>query len=148
MAVGAWTFYDRFKEFMADGSVDLDTTPFRITLHTSASNAATTSLSTYASLTSEVTEANGYSSSGKNLSSITWTLASTATARWDSADPFWSASGGNIANIKFAVIWASGATAGARKLVCRSTLSTAQFTLTSANRLTIQMAADGIFELA
>ncbi len=72
MAAGAWTFYNIAKKKLMDGSIDLDTNTFRMSLYTSASNAATLTLSTRPSVTGEVTEANGYSSSGKPLASVTW----------------------------------------------------------------------------
>lgn len=148
MAASAWTFYNEFKKYMADGTLDLDSNIFRISLFTSASNAATATLSVISSITSEVSEVNGYSSSGKTLSATTWAQgASAGEMRFDSTAAFWSANGGNIANIKFAVIWRSGASALARKLVAYSQLSTAQFTLTAGNRLTITPSANGIFEL-
>ena len=148
MAAGAWAFYNEFKKYMADGTLDLDGNIFRCSLFTSASNAATATLSVIGSVTTEVTEANGYSSSGKTLSATTWaTGASAAEMRFDSTAVFWSANAGNIANVKFAVVWISGASAGGRKLVCRSQLSTAQFTVTTGNRLTITPSANGIFEL-
>ena len=148
MAVGAWTFYNEFKKYMADGSIDLDTSLFRVSLYTSASDVATVTQSVISELSGEVTEANGYSSSGKRLSARAWAAgASAGEMRFDSTAVFWSANGGNIANIKFAVIWVSGASAGARKLVCYSQLSTSQFTLTSGNRITITPSANGIFEL-
>ena len=148
MAVGAWTFYNEFKKYMADGTLDLDGTTFRISMFTSASNAATATLSVVGSLTNELTEANGYSSSGKQLSAVTWAAgASASEMRFDSTAKIWTATGGTISNIKFAVIWAAGASAGARKLVCYSQLSTAQFNVTSGNTITITPSANGIFEL-
>lgn len=146
MAAGAWTFYNIAKKKLMDGSFDLDTNTFRMSLYTSASNAATLTLSTRTSVTNEVTEANGYSSSGKPLASVTWAVGASATEyRWNAAAIVWTAAGGSIANIKFAVIWQSSGVAD--KLLCFSQLSTAQFTVTSGNTLTITPSANGIFEL-
>lgn len=146
MAAGAWSFYNIAKKKLMDGSIDLDTNTFRMSLYTSASNAATLTLSTRTSVTNEVTEANGYSSSGKPLASVTWaTGASASEYRWNAAAIVWTAGGGSIANVKFAVIWQSSGVAD--KLVCFSQLSTAQFTVTSGNTLTITPSANGIFEL-
>jgi hypothetical protein len=146
MAAGAWTFYNIAKKKLMDGSMDLDTNTFRMSLYTSASNAATLTLSTRTSVTNEVTEAFGYSSSGKPLASVTWaTGASASEYRWTCAAIVWTAAGGSIASVKFAVIWQSSGVAD--KLVCFSQLSTAQFTVTSGNTLTITPSANGIFEL-
>lgn len=148
MAAGAWTFYNEAKKYLMSGDIDLNSSSFRMTLHTSASNAATNTLSVYGSVTNEVTEATGYSSSGKALTGVTWTAgASASEMRFNSSALVWTATGGNISNIKFAVIWITGASAGARKLLCRSALSTSQFTLTTGNTLTITPSANGIFEL-
>lgn len=146
MAVGAWTFYNEFKKYIATASVNMSG-QFRISLYTSASNAATATLSVISEVNNEVTEANGYSSSGEALVETWGTGASAGEFRFDATAVIWTASGGNIANIKYAVIWASGASAGARKLVCYSQLSTAQFTVTTGNTLTITPSALGIFEL-
>ncbi len=147
MAAGAWTFYNIAKKKLMDGTFDLDTNTFRMQLHTSASNAATLTLSTKASVTNEVTSANGYSSSGKALASITWaTGASASEYRWNAAAIVWTAAGGSISNVKFAVIIGNSGTA-ADKLLCYSQLSTAQFTITTGNTLTITPSANGIFEL-
>jgi hypothetical protein len=117
-------------------------------LYTSASNAATATLSRHSEVTNEVTEGNGYSSSGKALTGVTWTAgASASEMRLDCTALIWTATGGNIANIKYAVIFIEGASANARKLLCYSTLSTSQFTVTTGNTLTITPSANGIFEL-
>src|SRR5438105_1473642 len=138
MAAGAWTFYNKARKNLGAGSIPLLTATFQMTLHTSASNAATVTLSVYGSITSEVSEANGYSSSGKSLAGVTWTAgASAKQERFNANANFWSANAGNIANIKFAVLWITRASAGARKLLCFSQLSTAQFTISSGNRLTV-----------
>ena len=59
----------------------------------------------------------------------------------------WKASGGTIANIKFAVLYLSGPSATAKKLICYSQLSTAAFSLTNQNTLTVTPAATGVFNL-
>lgn len=146
MAVGAWTFYNEFKKYLGKADIDLDLN-FRIQLHTSASNAATATLSVIGSVSSEVTSGNGYSSSGKALTKTWATGASASEFRFDATAVIWTATGGAINNVKFAVIWASGASALARKLVCYSQLSTAQFNVTTGNTLTLTPSANGIFEL-
>lgn len=149
MSAGAWSVYNLAKKKIGNATLSLASTVFRMTLHTSASNANTATLGTFASLTSEVTEANGYSSSGKALTGEVWTVgASAGQYKFDCDDPFWSANAGTIPNIKFAVIWLSGASAGARHLLCRSQLSSSQFTISAGNRLTIQMNASGVLTLS
>ena len=149
MAVGAWTFYNKFKNNLGAAAVNLSTGNFSLGLYTSASNAATATLSIISSVTGEIVDGNGYSTSGKPLASKTWAAgASAGQYRFNAAATVWTGTGGTIAAIKYAVIWASGATAVNRKLVCYSQLSTAQFSLTINNTLTITPAATGIFNLA
>jgi hypothetical protein len=149
MAAGAWTVYNLGKKKIGNTSINLAGTVFRMSLHTSASNANTATLGVYNSVTSEVTEANGYSSSGKAMTGEVWTVgASAGSYKFDADDIFWSANAGTIPNIKFAVIWLSAAASASRHLLCRSQLSTSQFTISSGNRLTIAMNASGILTLA
>lgn len=147
MAAGAWTVYNEAKKYLGNLTLSLATAK-RLTLHTSASNANTATLSIYSELTNEVTSGNGYSSSGKSLANIAWTVgASAGQYKFDADDVVFTATGGSIANIKFAVISnVSGGASG--KLVCRSQLTSAQFTLASGNTLTIQHASAGILTLA
>lgn len=148
MSAQAFKIYNKSKKQLGAGALKL-TGNFRISLYTSASNAATLTLGTRTSVTTEVTEANGYSSSGKPLSSTTWTVGASAKqyAFAAGSNPFWSANGGSIANIKFAVIWASGASATVQFLLCFASLTSSQFSLAAGNRLTLAMPAGGILTL-
>ena len=149
MAAGAWKVFDSAKDYLGRAGFNFSSGIFRVTLHTSALTISTGAFSVYSPITSEVTEANGYSSSGKTLSATTWNAgASAGVQRFDATAVFWSANGGNIANIKFAVIWLSAAATANRLALCYSTLSTSQFTISSGNRLTITPAANGVFELS
>lgn len=129
--------------------MSLASTAFRLTIHTSASNANTATLGVYNSVTNEVAEGNGYSSSGKALANETWTVgASAGQYRLDSDDVIFTATGGTIPNIKFAVIWLSAAASANRHLLCRSQLTSSQFTLASGNTLSIVMNSAGILTLS
>ena len=150
MAASAWAFYNQFKMFLADGTIDLDNDTFRLGLYTSASNAATATLSTRGQITNEVANGNGYTTGGKTLSAVTWaTGASAGEMRFDCTAKIFSASGGSIANVRYAVVYdeSTGASAGNRKICFYSALSTAQFTVTDGNTLTITPSANGLFEL-
>jgi hypothetical protein len=146
MAASAWEVYNEAKKYIGSATLNL-TTAKRITLHTSASNASTLTLSIYSELTNEVSETTDYSSSGVSMASIAWTVGVSAKQyKFDADDVVWTASAGNIANIKFAVISnVSGGASG--KLLCKSKLTTAQFTLSTGNTLTLQMNASGILTL-
>ena len=72
MAATAWVFYNEFKHYLGNGTIDLSGDIFRIQLHTSASNAETVTLSTLASVNNECANANGYVTGGVTLSATTW----------------------------------------------------------------------------
>lgn len=147
MAASNFSIYNEAKKYLMSGDIDLNTDSFRMSLFTSASNATTATLSTYGSVTNEVTEANGYSSSGKALT-VTWTVGASASEyRFSFSNVVWTGTGGTIPNIRYAVVWKTGASAGARKLLAQAALTTAQFTLGSGNTLTIAASANGMFEL-
>ena len=147
MAATAWSFYNSFREYIGNGQFDLDGTSvgFYMALHTSAAsaNVNTNTLSTQASLANEVAAANGYSTGGASVTSRTWASVATDKYRFDSTAVVWTATGGDISNVKYAVIYQSGG-----KLVCFSKLTTSQFTLAEDNTLTVTPSASGIFELA
>lgn len=146
MVASAWTVYDTALEYLMDGSFDLDTDTFTMALFTSASNAATTTLSILSEVTNQVANGNGYTTGGQNLSAVTWAAgASARQLRLDATANVWSASGGNIANVRYAVIYDN--THASDALLCQAALSTAQFTITDGNTLTVTPSATGIFNL-
>jgi hypothetical protein len=148
MAAQAFKIYNLTKKKIGNGSINLGSGNFRVGLYQSASNAATLTLGVLGSLTNEVAEANGYSSSGKALASKVWTVGASAKSyKFDGDDLVWTGTGGTIPNIKFAVVWASGASAGARHLLAFASLTSSQFTLSQNNTLTLQFNSLGIFTM-
>lgn len=147
MAASAWTLYDKAKKKLCNGTMTLPGA-YRIVLVGSASNYATSALSLLGSLTDQVTEGNGYSSSGKGLSGESWgSGASTGQMKFDVTDPVWTATGGAINSIRAAVIVRSSDSAGGMHLLCYAALTTGAFNLGTGNTLTIQMNAAGVFTL-
>lgn len=148
MAAQAWTVYGTAKLKLGAGTFDLPGT-MRIGLYKSSSNFATFStLSTESVVTNEVDTGNGYTASGKPLVNGSWvTGASSLQIKFDADDIVWTATGGNIDSIKAAVIFNGTATAANRHLLCAASLTSAEFTLSSGNTLTIQMNASGILTL-
>ena len=147
MAATAWAFYNSFREKLGEGDFDLSGTSvnFTMSLHTSAASANATNpvMSTYASIANEVPNGNGYTTGGKSVSGRTWAAGAAAGVfRFDSTAVVWTATGGDVDSVKFAIIYQSGG-----KLVCYSKLSTSQFNLTQDNTLTVTPSANGIFEL-
>lgn len=148
MAAQAFKIYNLAKKRIGSAAINLATGNFRVGLYTSASNAATLTLGTLQSLTNEVTEANGYSSSGKALANRVWTVGASAKSyKFDGDDLVWTGTGGTIPNIKFAVVWASGASAGSRYLLAVASLTSSQFTLAQNNTLTLQFNSLGVFTM-
>lgn len=143
MPATAWSLYNEAKKYIGNGTIQLGTTALKLKLCTSASNASTFTLSTFASVNNEIAAAGGYVAGGRSLAGLVWTVGASAKQyKFDSDDLVFTASGSTLANIKFAVI---GVSAG--KALCWSRLSTSQFSVTSPNTLTIQMNSAGIFTL-
>ena len=143
MAASAFTFYNEAKKYIGNGTIVLGTSAFKLKLTTSASNASTFTLSTFASITSEIGTSGGYVANGKALTTMVWTVGASAKQyKFDADDLIWTATGGPLTNVKFGVIGLSGG-----KALCWSKLSTAQFTVTTGNTLTIAFNSAGIFTL-
>ena len=142
MAADAWTFHDRFKEYMGDNTIDMDNDTFVMRLYTSASNITTTSVGDATTATNEVANANGYTTGGVTLTSVTWTRSG-ATVTFDSDDAQWTASGGSITT-RFAAIIDTTTTPD--EVICSTTLDNtpADVTATDGNTLTVQINASGI----
>ena len=143
MAASAFLFYNEAKKYIGNGTIVLGTAVLKMKLTTSASNASTFTLSTFASVTGEIGTSGGYVANGKALASMAWTVGASAKQyKFDADDLIWTATGGPLTNVKFGVI---GVSAG--KALCWSKLSTSQFTVTTGNTLTIAFNAAGIFTL-
>lgn len=146
MTANAWVFYDSFGERLGDGGHDLDADSFKMALMLSTSNAATVTLDQYSELTNEHANANGYTTAGEVLDSVTWVEAA-GTITFDCDAEVWTASGGSIV-CRFAVIYND--THVNDLLVCYSLLDNApaDVTATDGNTLTITPHASGIFTLS
>jgi hypothetical protein len=144
MAATAWKLYAKAKEYLGDGTIQLGTNAFKMALFASG-NASTIGLSTYASVSAEIGTSGGYASGGKFLvpSAGTWTLSgSTVTFSYSTIGLTFTASGGPLTDVKYAVIYQSGG-----KLLCWSRLSSVAFTVVSPNTLTVLPSGTGVFTL-
>jgi hypothetical protein len=142
MAAGAWTFTDGARTRMLNGTFDFDTDTFKVALFLSTSNIGAGS-TTYAGVTNEHANANGYTTGGISLGALT--LAGTTTVTVDDpSDMVWTASGGSIV-ARFGVLYEN-----AGDVVCYFLLDStpADVTATTGNTLTIALHASGIFTLA
>lgn len=147
MAASAWQLYNFAKRYLGNGTIQLGVNNFKMALFTSASNTSTFTLSTFASLTSEISATGGYVSGGKALVPGTgqWTVGASAKQMkftYSTVGLTFTASGSALNNIRYAVIYQSGG-----KLLCFCQLSSAQFTVASPNTLTVLPAATGVFTL-
>jgi hypothetical protein len=142
MAAGAWTFTNGGRTKLLDGTFDLDTDTFLMALFLSTSNIGASS-TTYAGVTNEHSNANGYTTGGVSMGALT--LAGTTTVTVDDpADVVWTASGGSI-TARFAVIYESG---GNVLCYCLLDSTPADVTATTSNTLTVALHSLGIFTLA
>jgi hypothetical protein len=147
MAATAWQLYNNGKRYIGNGTIQLGVNNFKMALFRSASNASTFTLSTFASLTNEISATGGYVSGGKALVPATgqWTTGASAKQMkftYSTIGVTFTASGAPLTNIKYAVIYNS-----AGKLLCFCQLSSSQFTVSSPNTLTVLPAATGVFTL-
>ena len=147
MAASAWQLYNDGKRYIGNGTIQLGVNNFKMALFRSASNVSTFTLSTFASLTNEISATGGYVSGGKALVPATgqWTVGASAKQMkftYSTVGLTFTASGASLTNVKYAVIYNS-----AGKLLCFCQLSSAQFTVTSPNTLTVLPAATGVFTL-
>lgn len=150
MAATAWTFYNEAKKKLgqATGGIRLDSGIFKMSLHTSASDASTATQSILSEVSGEIAVAGGYAAGGRTIAGVAWTVAGDpSSVKWDATDLVFTASGANLSNVKFAVIHYSVGSVTSGPLLCWSRLSTSQFSVTSGNTLTIQFATAGIFTL-
>jgi hypothetical protein len=123
---------------MLNGTVPIASGTFKEALFLSTSNLGTAS-TTYAGVTNEHANANGYTTGGI---SVDLTLAGTTTVTADIAtDPVWTASGGSIV-ARFAAIYEVGA-----DILCYCLLDStpADVTATTGNTLTVAANASGVF---
>lgn len=155
MAAGTWKIYAKAKKLIGSGSITLGAGVFKMQLHRASASAAILVLSTRstnASIPGEISATGGYVAGGRNLPPATakWTVGASAKQfkfTYTTAGLVFTANGGALTNIKYALIRNSTG-AGAGKVLCFCTLSTAAFTITTGNTLTISPAATGVFTMA
>jgi hypothetical protein len=155
MAAGPWKIYAKAKKYIGNGTITLGAGVFKMQLHRASASAAILVLSTRstnASIPGEISATGGYAANGRNLVPATaqWTVGASAKQykfTYTTAGLVFTASGAALNNIKYALIRNSTG-AGAGKVLCFCTLSTAAFTVASGNTLTIAPATTGVFTLA
>jgi hypothetical protein len=135
MAAGPWTLPNSARTDLLNGTFDLDTDTFKVALFLSTSNIGTGS-TTYAGVTNEHANANGYTTGGITVSPLVLSGTTSVTVDF-TTDPVWTASGGSIV-ARFAVLYESG---GRVLAYCLLDSTPANVTATDGNTLTINSGA-------
>ena len=149
MAAGGFKTYDKAVLNKNNGVLDLSsTTNWKMALFLSTSNADTlTSIEKYGDITNEHANANGYTTGGIALTTVSLTRSgNVVTFTCDS--PVWTASGGSIV-ARSGVIYKDATVGGIVKpALCTFLLDStpADVTATSGNTLTITIPGTGIFQ--
>lgn len=146
MAAGKWKLYEAAKEFLADGTIDLDTHTFKMALYLSTSNANTLTHDELADITNQHANANGYTTGGVTLTGVTWTRSG-GTVTFDADNAVWTAAGGPI-TARFAVIFDDTATGDVPLCVSLLDTTPADVSATDGNTFTVAIHASGIFTLS
>jgi hypothetical protein len=137
MAATKWLFFNNAKIKLLNGTFDLDTLQMRMGLF---KNSASLSVSMFnASILAQLS--NTVNSAGyKGQATLTPVVEvqSTSSALFSIGSIVYTATGGDITSIQYAVIYESS---GTFNLLCFCRLSTAAFNVTSGNKLTISNAA-------
>jgi hypothetical protein len=132
--------YDSFKEYMADGTVDMDGDTFKIALLDGTHTPATTHTQFSNISGDELPDGNGYAVGGQTLSNVTWSRSG-GTVTFDAEDPVWSSATFDSA---YAVIYDD--TTANDVLVCLIDFGGTKSV--SNGTFTVHFHADGIFTLA
>ena len=144
MAAGNWLLYDNAKEYIGDGTVDLDNDTFYMALCTNENaGIQVLTLDQYSDITTELAAANGYASYGSQIQDVVWQQVSAGTSTFSCSRTTWTASGGDI-GARYAVIYSLS---GASKLICSAVLDTSVVTATDGNTFTVIPHGSGIFAL-
>lgn len=154
MAADNWVMYNKSKEHIGDGTIDLDAGDayFSVVLLTS-SYTPDAAHDTYSDISgSEVANGNGYTTGGDICSSTTWNESS-GTVTFDAADPSWDASGGSITARYAALVHiaaGSGVPQAGDKLIAYSLLDNtpADVSADDGGSLTLTLTSSGFFQAA
>lgn len=156
MAAQAWKLYASAKKKIGNGTIDLGSGIFKMSLHRNSASGTITSLSTitiFSSVVAEISARGGYAAGGRTLPPATgkWTVGSSALQykfTYTTAGLVFTASNSDLNNIRYALIHSSAGAVTSGHVLCYCSLSSANFTITSPNTLTILPAATGVFTLA
>lgn len=140
MAAGTWQLTNTGRTKLINGTFALGVDSFKMALFLSSSNIGASS-TTYAGLTNEHSNNNGYTTGGQ---SVTISLSGTTTVTADSTDGTWAATGGSI-TARYAVIYEIS---GDVLLYCLLDTTPADVTATAGNAFAVTINTSGLFTLA
>lgn len=146
---GTWNFYNSFKEYMADGTIDLDDNAadvFKVILVGSGYTPDSNAHSVLADITNEVGGSGGYVR--KSLTGVTWTRSG-AVLTWNANDTIWSATSADFDPARYWVLYDDTTTSPLRALIAYGLLndSPADVTVTDGTDFTLRWDALGLFTL-
>lgn len=143
MAAEAWKFYNTAREYIGDGTIDLDDHTFKALLVSSSYSPNFETHTVLADITNELS-GSGYA---RFTLTCTW-VRSTSTVTFDSNDSTYTASGGSI-TARREVVYDDTPSSPADPLLCASLLDStpADVSVSDGNTLTIARHASGIFTL-
>ena len=141
--MAAYNKYHNFVEDLIEGVHDFDAHTFKVMLSNTAPNASTHTVRADAA---EISAGNGYTAGG-TATSIT-TSETSGTAKVVGTDVTFTASGGSIADFRYAILYNDTPSSPADPLIAWWDYGAA-LTITSGNSFTVDFdASAGIFTLA
>ena len=148
-APSALTLFESFREYLGDGTFDMNSNTFKAQLHTSTFTPNAGTMSVLADVNNEVGNGNGYATGGNTLAGVVWTRTG-ATLKFDANDTAWTgATAGFVA--RYLLLYASGTLNGrVNPLVGYMLLDSApaDVSFAAGNTVTVVWNASGIFTLS
>ena len=149
MAASNWIFYNTGREYIGDGTIDLDTHTFKVALLNATYTPSVTTHTVFADLTNEVSDG-GYTAGGSTLSTVTWGDGATAAIKkFTGTHPQLTATTSIVA--AYAVLYDDTPTSPADPLICYMELEAGgtNVTVSASGTLDITMdATGGIFNIS
>lgn len=141
--MATFTLFDEFKLNVTNASINLSSDTFKVALSNTAPTVATND--ELADIT-QITAANGYSSGGTALANVSWVETGAGTGIWkfSSDDVVFTASGGSIGPLRYAVLYSDTSTGD--KLVGYLDYGSS-VTIANTNTFTVDVGANGWFQL-
>lgn len=146
MAAGTWKLFTQAKKKIANGTISLSATTFKLFFAKSTSNvmSSRTTLGGLGSVTNKVASTSGYhATSGEALLAEKWSTDGASGYKFDCSAAVLTALGSPIGSVMYAII----ATSGGTHLLAVCSLSSAAFNINAGSTLTISMHANGVFSL-